>query len=122
MGDLQRIYVSKGVHRRLKSARERYNRSMVELSQEAIGSYFDEKGRRKEARLSDDTLDLIRDMSEDIGRTPDEIVIGVIDTVSTLFDPDLSFCEMIRSVPEIGEDLMERKRKRKEAENEGEVD
>jgi len=122
MEDLQRIYVSEEVHRKLKSAKERYDRSMVELSQEAIGSYFDEEGRRKEARLSDETLDLIKDMSEDMGRTPDEIVIRVIDTVSTLFDPDLSFYEMIRSVPEIGEDLMERKRKHKEAENERKVD
>jgi len=123
MEDLQRIYVSEEVHRKLKSAKERYDRSMVELSQEAIGSYFDEEGKRKEARLSEETLNRIRDISESTGRSPDEIVNGLADTVQTLFSPTLSFSNMIRSIPDIAEDMVEKERERiKEGENEGKVD
>jgi len=123
MTNLQRIYVHEEIYEKLKSAKDHYDESMAELSREAVGSYFDEEGRRKEARLSEETLNRIRDISESTGRSPDEIVNGLADTVQTLFSPTLSFSDMIRSIPDIAEDMVEKERERvEEAKNEGKVD
>jgi len=123
MADLRRVYVHEEIYKKLRSAKDRYDESMAELSREAIGSYFDEKGRRKEARLSEETHNRIRNISESTGRSPDEIVNGLADTVQTLFSPTLSFSDMIRSIPDIAEDMVEKERERaEEAENEREVD
>jgi len=123
MTNLQRIYVHEEIYEKLKNAKDHYDESMAELSREAVGSYFDEEGRRKEARLSEETLNRIRDISESTGRSPDEIVNGLADTVQTLFSPTLSFSDMIRSIPNIAEDMVEKERERvEEAKNEGKVD
>ena len=110
MPNLQRLYVYKEMHSRLKKAKNRYGESMAELSEEAIDSYFDKDGRRKEANLSEKTLNRVRKISEKTGRTPDEVVNGLADTVQTLFNPNLSFSDMIRSIPDIAEDLVGKER------------
>lgn len=112
MPDLRRIYVYEEMHDRLRKAKDRYGESMAELSKEAIGSHFDGEGKRKEIGLSEETLDRIRKISEKTGRTPDEVVNGLADTVRTLFSPNLSFSDMIRSIPDIAEDLVEKERER----------
>ena len=112
MANLRRIYVHEEIYKKLRNAKDRYDESMAELSREAIGSCFDQEGRRKEARLSERTLNRIRDISESTGRSPDEIVNGLANTVQTLFSPTLSFSDMIRSIPDIAEDMVEKERER----------
>ena len=69
MTNLQRIYVHEEIYEKLKSAKDHYDESMAELSREAVGSYFDEEGRRKEARLSEETLN--RNQGH-IGKAPED--------------------------------------------------
>jgi len=105
MTELDRMYVTKRTKRRLRIAKEKYGQDMSSLCDEAVVDLLDKHGRRKKAALSEETLGLISEIAEGTDKSPDEVVRMAIDTVRVLFNPELSFGDALRNIPDLARDI-----------------
>ena len=103
--DFRRVYLFEEDFERLRLAKARYKQDMSKLANEAIASLFDDKGQRKKAVLNNETLQPLLEWSNEIGVSPEELVLMLISTVRTLFDPNLSLADALRSIPALAKDL-----------------
>jgi len=105
MSNLVRKYVTQTTSHRLKLAKDNYDQDMTEILEELVTDAFDKYGKRKKAVLSEETLDLILEIAEGTDKSPDEVVRMAIDTVRVLFNPELSFGDALRNIPDLARDV-----------------
>jgi len=101
----RRIYVFEEDFRRLRLAKERYGTDMSKLASEAITGLFGEKGDRRKVVLSEEALQPLLSWANEIGVSPEELILMLISCVRTLFDPNLSLADALRSIPEMAKGL-----------------
>lgn len=107
---LQRIYVTEESYERLKKAKERYDEALCDLAEEATFGLFGRDGTRKEAFLNEESKKSLLDMSEETGVSPNKLILMLIGTMRTLFNPNLSFASMIKSLPDIADELYKKEK------------
>ncbi|GAI76073.1 unnamed protein product [marine sediment metagenome] len=89
----------------MKLAKERERKDESKLTNEIITESLDEKGRRKRVVLKDETLQPLIEWANEIGVSPEELVLMLVSCVRTLFDPNLSLADALRSIPSLAKDL-----------------
>ena len=78
---------------------------MCALAEEAITEVFNEEGERTRVSMDEKVEERLLTMARDMKMTPSDLIAMMMDTVRTLFDPDLSFAKMIKSIPDLAEEL-----------------
>lgn len=102
---LHRLFVEEESYKRLKKAKEKYGEDMHDIEWEAVGGLLDEEGQRKKVILKEDSYELLLAWAEENKVTPDDLLNMLIGTVRTLFDPNLSLADALRSIPELAGNL-----------------
>jgi len=115
---LQRMYVTEKAYERLKKVKKKSGGDLCDLAEEAITEVFDEEGKRTRVSMDEEVEESLLTMAENMKMTPSDLVAMMMDTVRTLFDPDLSFAKMIRSIPDLAEELYGNKIKNSSQERE----
>lgn len=108
------MYVTEKAYKRLKQVEKESGGDLCNLAEEAITEVFDEEGERKRASVSSEVEERLLDMAEDLRMTPSDLIAMMMDTVQVLFDPDLSFAKMIKSIPHLAEELYENRIEKEE--------
>lgn len=105
MTKFRRLYVFEEDFRRVRLAKERERKDESKLAHEIITESLDEKGRRKSVVLNDETLQPLLKWANEIGVSPEELILMLVSCVRTLFDPNLSLADALRSIPSLAKDL-----------------
>ena len=105
MAKFHRLYVFEEDYQRIRLAKKREGKDMSEIVHEIITAMFDEEGRRKKVVLREETLQPLLSWANEIGVSPEDLILMLISTVRTLFDPNLSLAEALRSIPSLAKEL-----------------